>query len=272
MFTTCVRIFRGVTTTGTGMTQLVQPSNLNGLTNNHNWATVRRMGSLQLVIHATQHLRFTAEYFRNTRDGVSDTTRSLDYFGASSTRGLLLWRNPFYVIAPFDAAAQRGTGGVDYARGDWAVHYRLGYQRFTDSVRGNNVTSPERSLNVDDAATAKEPVNNLTWNDSRKLSTPVSELLWNGALFASRPPRRIHVLSIQRTGVDRHGIQRHREDEQRRNSGAVQRQSDYAGPGDGTEPRCRSRTPRTRSSRGGAWQRTIGTPALRWTARRSSAA
>ena len=63
------------------------PSGLDGLTSNHNWATVRKMGSVNLLIHATKNLRFSFEYYRNTRDGVTQTTRSLDYFGSSATWG-----------------------------------------------------------------------------------------------------------------------------------------------------------------------------------------
>jgi len=61
------------------------PNGLYGLTNQHNWATVRKLGSMNLLVHATTNLRFSFEYYRNTRDGVTDTTQSLDYFGSSAT-------------------------------------------------------------------------------------------------------------------------------------------------------------------------------------------
>ncbi len=56
------------------------PNALDGLTSNHNWATVRKMGSIDLLIHATNNLRFSFEYNRNTRDGVTDTTQTFDFF------------------------------------------------------------------------------------------------------------------------------------------------------------------------------------------------
>src|SRR4051812_29501346 len=72
------------------------PNALHALTSNHDWATVRKLGSVNLLIHATDKLRFSFEYYRNTRDGVSFTTRSLDYFGSSATWGAFSRANPYY--------------------------------------------------------------------------------------------------------------------------------------------------------------------------------
>jgi len=89
------------------------PNGLDGLTSNHNWATVRKLGSVNLLIHVSNNLRFSFEYYRNTRDGVTDTTRSLDYFGSSSTWGAFARANPYYVIAPLSETADRVTAGID---------------------------------------------------------------------------------------------------------------------------------------------------------------
>ena len=62
--------------------QAALPNGLHSLTNYHDWATVRKIGSANLLLHATNNLRFSFEYSRNTRDGVTGTTRSLDYFGS----------------------------------------------------------------------------------------------------------------------------------------------------------------------------------------------
>ncbi len=115
------------------------PSGLDGLTSNHNWATVRKMGSVNLLVHATKNLRFSFEYYRNTRDGVTETTRSLDYFGSSSTWGSFARANPYLIIAPLSEATDRVTGGIDYTKNGWALHYRIGYQSFTDSINGSNL-------------------------------------------------------------------------------------------------------------------------------------
>src|SRR5579862_905612 len=153
-----------------------------GLTNNHNWATVRKMGSMNFLVHATNNLKFSFEYYRNTRDGVTDTTRSLDYFGSSSTWGSFARADPYYVIAPFNEAANRVTAGIDYTTHDWNFHYRVGYQSFTDGINGSNAISGERSLNIDDPTTANELLNGLSWVDSRKLTTPVSEFSYTSKL------------------------------------------------------------------------------------------
>ena len=168
--------------------QAMLPNGLNGLTSNHDWATIRKPGSANLLVRATRNLRFTFEFYRNSRDGVTFTTRSLDYFGASSTWGSFARANPYYVIAPLQETAYRGTAGIDYTRGGWSLHYRAGYQSFADSVRGSNTASQERSINVDDPSTAREPLNSISWADSRQLKTPVSEFSYNG-----RPVRKLET-------------------------------------------------------------------------------
>ncbi len=63
------------------------PGGLAGLSINHDWATVRKFGSMNLTLHATQNLRFTFEYNRTARDGVTFVTRALDYFGSDAAWG-----------------------------------------------------------------------------------------------------------------------------------------------------------------------------------------
>ena len=95
------------------------------------------MGSVNLLIHATNNLRFSFEYYRNTRDGVTLTTRSLDYFGSSVHLGIVRARQSVSdLFAPLSEATDRVTGGIDYTNRGWALHYRLGYQSFTDSING----------------------------------------------------------------------------------------------------------------------------------------
>jgi hypothetical protein len=159
------------------------PNGLSGLTSNHNWATVRKLGSVNLLVHATNHLKFSFEYYRNTRDGDTFTTRSLDYFGSSSTWGAFARADPYYLFAPFNEVSDRVTGGVDYTVKDWTLHYRLGYQTFEDAVTGQNLSSPLLSINVNDPTTRKEPLNGASWIDSRRLTTPVSEFSYTGKLL-----------------------------------------------------------------------------------------
>ena len=158
------------------------PNGLNGLTSNHDWATVRKFGSLNLLVHASNNLRFNFEYYRNSRDGVAFTTRSPEYFGAPSAWGSFARANPYYVIAPLNQMANRVTGGVDYTRTSWSLHYKLGYQVFDDSIHGDNITSLQRSINTGDNNTNSERLNNMAWSDSRRLSTPVSEFSYTGRI------------------------------------------------------------------------------------------
>ena len=165
------------------------PNGLDGATSNHNWATVRKMGSVNLLVHATNNLRFSFEYYRNTRDGVTETTQSLDYFGSSSTWGSFARANPYLIVAPLSEATDRVTGGIDYTKNGWALHYRLGYQTFTDAINGSNPNSPERSINIDDPTTAAELANGISFTDSRRLSTPVSEFSYTGKLSSKLDTR-----------------------------------------------------------------------------------
>ena len=160
----------------------ILPTGLHGLTTNHNWATVRRFGSVNLTLPATNNLRFNFDYTRSGRDGVNFTTRALDYFGSPALWGSFTRADPYYVEAPLNEVANRLTGGVSYRRQDWNFHYRLGYQTFEQSLAWNNTFSPERSINVDASATANELLTNASWSEFRRLKTPVSEFSYNGSL------------------------------------------------------------------------------------------
>ena len=164
------------------------PTGLHGLTSNHNWATVRRYGSINLGVYATNNLRFNFEYQRTSRDGVNFTTRALDYFGSPDVWGSFVRANPYYVEAPLNDVSNRFTGGVSYTWRDWSFHYRLGYQTFEQNLSWQNVASPERSINVDAGATLQEEVNHASWSEFRRLKTPVSEFSYSG-----RVNRRLNV-------------------------------------------------------------------------------
>lgn len=159
------------------------PSGQSGNTSNHNWATVRKLGSVNLLVHATNNLKFSFEYYRNTRNGATFTTRSMDYFGSSATWGSFARADPYYLFAPISEESNRITGGIDYTVKNWTVHYRLGYQTFDDAVNGQNLTSPLLSINVNDASTRKEPLNGASWVDTRRLTTPVSEFSYTGKIM-----------------------------------------------------------------------------------------
>jgi hypothetical protein len=156
------------------------PNGFNGLTSNHDWATVRKMGSMNLIVNATRQLRFNFEYFRNTREGMNFSTRTLEYFGASSTFAGFARANPYYVAAPMNQVSNRITAGFDYSWKEWNVHQKVGYQTFEDEVNGNNIGPFQRSINIDEANTSRELLNGLGFSQYRRLKTPVSETSYNG--------------------------------------------------------------------------------------------
>ncbi len=160
----------------------VLPAGMAGLTSNHDWSTVRKFGSVNFLLHATDRLRFSFEYYRNSREGVNFSTRTLDYVGAPDSFIAFKVSNPYYVQVPLNEVANRFAGGVDYSWHDWNFHYRLGYQTSEELFRGSNVSSPERSINVGSPPTANELVNNISWSGFRRLKSPVSEFSYNGKL------------------------------------------------------------------------------------------
>ncbi|OGN05376.1 MAG: hypothetical protein A2831_01400 [Candidatus Yanofskybacteria bacterium RIFCSPHIGHO2_01_FULL_44_17] len=156
------------------------PSGRHALTTNHNWATVRRFGSINLLIHASNRLKFRMEYGKNSRDGINNTTRTMEYFGSPSAFGAFLRDNPYYVYAPIRDRLNKFAGGLDYTISDWSFHYTLSYQNFDQSMNWNNAFSPERSINIDSAMTAKELLQTAAWSESRNLKTPSGEFFYNG--------------------------------------------------------------------------------------------
>ncbi len=160
------------------------PSGALGLTSNHDWATVRRIGSVNLLIHATNSLRFTVEYNHNARHGVNDTTRTMDYFGSPSEWRPYALNNPFYLVGLIDETSNRGAVGVDYTLRAFSFHYKAGLERMRDSFNGFNPYPNQTSLNVSSAMSAQEPLSSAKWADYRKLSTPVHEFSYAGKIFS----------------------------------------------------------------------------------------
>jgi hypothetical protein len=158
------------------------------MTSNHDFATVRRFGSANLTVNATNNLRFLFEYGRNSRRGVNFTTRELDYFGSSESWGGFLRANPYYVEAPLYDHSQRFTGGFSYSPRNWDLHYRLGYQSFRQIMDWQNVESPQLTFERSNTSAANETLNSARWMESRELKTPVSEFSVQGY-----PHRRLDV-------------------------------------------------------------------------------
>jgi hypothetical protein len=153
-----------------------------GLTDNHDWGTVRKFGSADLTLHATNNLRFNFDYYRTSDSGPAFTTESLDFFDSPTFWGTFARANPYYLFAPINDETNRFTGGIDYTFHAWTLHYNLGYQTFTENLALNNVSSPELSINPITSSTL-EPLTNLSQSDYRRLTTPMSEFSFTGKPF-----------------------------------------------------------------------------------------
>ena len=150
-----------------------------GLTNNHDWSTVRKFGSADFTLHATNRLRFNFDYYRTSDSGPTFTTRSLDFLDSPGYWGGFARANPYYLYAPLNDDTNRFTGGMDYTYNSWTFHYAIGYQVFTENISLTNVTSPQLSINPISSSTM-EPLSSLSWSQFRRLSTPISEFSFVG--------------------------------------------------------------------------------------------
>jgi hypothetical protein len=156
------------------------PAGVAGLFTNHNFATVRKIGSVNFTTYATNDLRFNFEYYRTARDGNTVTTRTLDYVGAPAFWGNFLRANPYVINAPVDEVGNRFTGGVNYTLRDWNFAYKLGYQTYEEALTADNLASGQRSINLSDPVTANERLDHASWLEFRRLKTPTSEFSYNG--------------------------------------------------------------------------------------------
>ncbi len=162
---------------------LLPPLGVPGLTNNHAWATVRKMGSVDFTIHATNNLRFHFQYYRTTFSGATFTTFVPDFFGSPgrpNPYAVYVGSNPYYLYAPTFDNTNRFTGGLDYTWRNWNFHYDVGYQTYSGTMNFNNVTSPEFSFNTSTASTASTPLLNASWTQFQQLTTPISEFSYTG--------------------------------------------------------------------------------------------
>jgi hypothetical protein len=162
----------------------INPSALStGLTDNHDWDTVRKFGSADLTLHATNNLRFNFDYYRTSDSGPTFTTESLDFFDSPSSWGSFARANPYFLYAPISDDTNRFSGGIDYTHRAWTFHYNLGYQAYTENVSLNNVNSPELSINPIASSTG-EPLTSLSQSEYRRLTTPLSEFSFTGKPFS----------------------------------------------------------------------------------------
>jgi hypothetical protein len=157
----------------------VAPTLSTGLTDHHNWDTVRKFGSADLTVHASNNLRFNFDYYHTTDSGPTFTTASPDFLGSPGFWGGFARANPYYLFAPINDETNRFTGGIDYTFRSWNFHYSAGYQSLNSIINVSNVSSPELSIDPAKSST-QEPLANFTWSQDRRLTTPISEFSFVG--------------------------------------------------------------------------------------------
>jgi len=159
---------------------ILPTSGVPGLTDNHDWANVRKIGSVDLTVHATNNLRFNFEYYRTTFSGATITTFSPDFLDSPGSWGGFARANAYPLYAPIFDNTNRITGGMDYTWRAWNFHYNVGYQTFDDNMTLNPVTPGELSIAQTDGA----PLTDASWSDYRRLTTPVSEFSYSGKPYS----------------------------------------------------------------------------------------
>src|SRR5436190_6472652 len=146
------------------------------VTDAHSWTTARQIGNAAWTLDATNRLHFLFNYNHVSNKGAIQTTRALDYIGASAVWGAFARANPYQLFGPVNNTSNRVTGGVSYGRDRWTINYRAGHQVLDETQTFDPVTTPERSINVADPVTARENLSTLGWSQSRHLTAPASEL------------------------------------------------------------------------------------------------
>jgi hypothetical protein len=154
-----------------------------GLTDNHVWANVRKVGSIDFTLHATNNLRFHFQYYRTSFDGATFTTFPPDFLDSPSYFGTYARANAYYMYAPVFDNTNRIVGGLDYTWRQWNFHYNVGYQTFTDNILLNNTASPQLAIDAT-ATNLLQPLSQASWSDYRELKTPVSEFSYTGKPYS----------------------------------------------------------------------------------------
>ena len=155
-----------------------------GLTDNHDWANVRKIGSVDLTIHATNNLRFHFQYYRTSFSGATFTTFSPNFLDSPGYFGAYARANAYYMYSPTFDNSNRITAGLDYTWNQWNFHYNAGYQTFTENMSLNNVASPQFAIDTTTATNLLQPLSNASWSDFRELKTPVSEFSYTGKPYS----------------------------------------------------------------------------------------
>ncbi len=168
---------------------VILPGGVPGLTSQHAYSTVRKFGSFDFLLHATDNLRFRFDYYHTTNSGTTFSPMTTDYLDAPfPTFGFFAEGSPYVLYAPENDDANRFTGGIDYTLHSWNFHFVLGYQTESNTMTFNNTSSPEYSFEISNPYTANTPVNLFSMITNRNLTSPFSNFSYTG-----RPLRKLEL-------------------------------------------------------------------------------
>ena len=77
-----------------------------GLTENHNWDTVRKFGSVDFTLHATNNLRFNFNFYHTSDAGATFTTASPDFLGSPGLLGRICPRQSVLFVCAHQRSDQ----------------------------------------------------------------------------------------------------------------------------------------------------------------------
>lgn len=158
------------------------PAGVRGLTSHHDFATVRKLATASAEVPVSSTAKILMEYARSSRDGSNFTTRAIEYFGAPATWGAFARANPYVLHAPADETSHRVAAGVSVRQSNWTARLRAGFQTYNEEMRFDSLGAGQRSLNLDEAATATELLQSAAWTQFRRRRAPFTETSYSGTI------------------------------------------------------------------------------------------
>jgi hypothetical protein len=144
---------------------------------------VRRLATASGELPISRPASLLFEYTRSSRHGANFTTRAIEYFGAPSSWGAFARANPYVLHAPVDEVSHRFAAGARIRQSNWSAQVRAGYQTFDEDMRLDNLAPAQRSINLDEAATASETLQSAAWIQTRRRRSPFTETSYSGTVL-----------------------------------------------------------------------------------------
>ena len=101
----------------------LHPAGVAGLFTNHNFATVRKIGSVNFTAYPTNDLRFNFEYYRTATTATLSRHGPWITWGRRRSGGISAGQSLCHPGA-VDEVGNRLSGGVNYSVRDWNFGYK----------------------------------------------------------------------------------------------------------------------------------------------------